>query len=243
MQSGQFNRPAPSFDFNPQYNFDPVLNKLQALSQENIANARTDAAAAKKQALIDAGSTEIAKGLGADQNTLDAAAANPFSTYALLQKDFGDRQRQLDENLNQQGLFYSGERIRQMDELQRGRAQAETNFGGTLRDLISNIDMQLQAAEEAETQRQIEAQIAAAQNGPGVYGGGGGDSGPPGTEDTGMTDVNPPYIDPNATLYGGSPMNKPTDPLLRALLDPPDPYDPLIALGMSQPRRPGNVYG
>src|SRR5688572_367561 len=47
MQSGQFNRPAPSTEFNPQYNFDPVLSKLQGLAEMNIANARTEAATAK----------------------------------------------------------------------------------------------------------------------------------------------------------------------------------------------------
>lgn len=239
MQSGQFSRPAPSNEFQAQYNFDPVLSKLQALSEQSIANARTDAATAKKQALIDAGSSELARSLGGDENTINAANANQFGTSQLLQKEFGDRQRQLDEYLNANNLFYSGERVRQMGELERGRAQAETDFGQKLRDLMSNIDSQLQAAEEAEIARQIEAQIAAAnaaQGVPGMYGGGGGGGYDPGAGSGGSTEV--PGLDPNAALMGGSPMVKPRDPLLEALLNPPDPYDPLIALAQSRPRGP-----
>jgi hypothetical protein len=183
LQSGQFQKPTPSTEFQTQYNFDPVLAKLSALGEMSIANARTEAANAKKQALIDAGSEEIAKGVGADENTLSAAKANPFSTQAQLMKDYQDRQRQMDETLNASNLFYSGERVRQMGELERGRAQAETQFGGNLRGLLAQIDAQLQAAEEAELLRGIEAQIAAGGNAPymGPAGGGGVGTTPPGS--------------------------------------------------------------
>jgi hypothetical protein len=207
LQSGQFQRPAPSTEFQTQYNFDPVLAKLSAIGEMSIANARTEAANAKKQALIDAGSQEIAKGVGADENTLSAAAQNPFSTQALLMKDFQDRQRQMDESLNQSNLFYSGERVRQMGELERGRAQAETGFGSNLRGLLAAIDEQMRAAEEEEVSRQIAAQIAAAGRGPtGPIGGGGSGGGgatgplwdsPPGTG---------PLSDPaNGTFAGYTP--------------------------------------
>jgi hypothetical protein len=207
LQSQQFQRPQVSTEFQTQYNFDPVLAKLSALGEMSIANARTEAANAKKQALIDAGSEEIARGVGADENTLGAAKANPFSTQATLMKEYQDRQRQMDENLNANNLFYSGERIRQMGELERGRAQAETQFGGNLRGLLSSIDAQLQAAEEAELMRVIEAQIAAAGRGPtGPIGGGGSGGGgatgplwdsPPGTG---------PLSDPaNGTFAGYTP--------------------------------------
>jgi hypothetical protein len=184
LQSGQFQRPQVSTEFQTQYNFDPVLAKLSALGEMSIANARTEAANAKKQALIDAGSEEIARGVGADENTLSAAKANPFSTQAELMKQYQDRQRQMDENLNMENKYFSGERVRQMGELERGRAQAETQFGGNLRGLLSQIDAQLQAAEEEELMRQIQAQIAAAGSGGGymgpIGGGGGGAPTPPG---------------------------------------------------------------
>jgi hypothetical protein len=207
LQSQQFQRPQVSTEFQTQYNFDPVLAKLSALGEMSIANARTEAANAKKQALIDAGSEEIAKGVGADENTLSAAKQNPFSTQALLMKDFQDRQRQMDESLNQSNLFYSGERVRQMGELERGRAQAETGFGSNLRGLLAAIDEQMRAAEEEELSRQIAAQIAAAGRGPtGPIGGGGSGGGgatgplwdsPPGTG---------PLSDPaNGTFAGYTP--------------------------------------
>jgi hypothetical protein len=197
LQSQQFQRPQVSTEFQTQYNFDPVLAKLSALGEMSIANARTEAANAKKQALIDAGSEEIARGVGADENTLGAAKANPFSTQATLMKEYQDRQRQMDENLNANNLFYSGERIRQMGELERGRAQAETQFGGNLRGLLSSIDAQLQAAEEAELMRVIEAQIAAAGRGPVGPIGPAGPTTPTVTDPTTKTVV-PPPIDPNA---------------------------------------------
>jgi hypothetical protein len=202
LQSQQFQRPQVSTEFQTQYNFDPVLAKLSALGEMSIANARTEAANAKKQALIDAGSEEIARGVGADENTLSAAKANPFSTQAELMKQYQDRQRQMDESLNANNLFYSGERVRQMGELERGRAQAETQFGGNLRGLLSSIDAQLQAAEEAELMRQIEAQIASAGRSPqysGGFGGGGGTTTPPGATPL----APPPVTDPNAGSFAG----------------------------------------
>jgi hypothetical protein len=213
LQSQQFQRPQVSTEFQTQYNFDPVLAKLSALGEMSIANARTEAANAKKQALIDAGSEEIARGVGADENTLSAAKANPFSTQAELMKQYQDRQRQMDESLNANNLFYSGERVRQMGELERGRAQAETQFGGNLRGLLSSIDAQLQAAEEAELMRQIEAQIASAGSGGGymgpVGGGGGGAPTPP----------------------GGAPLPPPTDPALGSFSG----YTPSQPVGMESP--------
>jgi hypothetical protein len=202
LQSQQFQRPQVSTEFQTQYNFDPVLAKLSALGEMSIANARTEAMNAKKQALIDAGSEEIARGVGADENTLSAAKANPFSTQAELMKQYQDRQRQMDENLNANNLFYSGERVRQMGELERGRAQAETQFGGNLRGLLSQIDAQLQAAEEEELMRQIQAQIASAGRSPqysGGFGGGGGATTPPGATPL----APPPVTDPNAGSFAG----------------------------------------
>jgi hypothetical protein len=200
LQSGQFQRPQVSTEFQTQYNFDPVLAKLSALGEMSIANARTEAANAKKQALIDAGSEEIARGAGADENTLGAIGQNNIaglSTQAKLMKDYQDRQRQMDESLNQSNLFYSGERVRQMGELEQGRLAAESQFGGNLRGLLAAIDEQMRAAEEEELSRQIAAQIAAAGRGPV------GPIGPAGPTTPTVTDpttkpVVPQPIDPNA---------------------------------------------
>ncbi len=245
LQSGQFQRPQVSTEFQTQYNFDPVLAKLSALGEMSIANARTEAANAKKQALIDAGSEEIARGVGADENTLGAAKANPFSTQALLMKDFQDRQRQMDESLNQSNLFYSGERVRQMGELERGRAQAETQFGGNLRGLLAAIDEQMRGAEEAELQRQIQAQIAAGGSAPlGFGGGGGGGAAPP----PGSTPLAPPPVDPAEGSFSGFTPSTPVGMESPGAMyipglgfrAPVDPYDEALAAAL-QGRYPNQV--
>jgi hypothetical protein len=201
LQSGQFQRPQVSTEFQTQYNFDPVLAKLSALGEMSIANARTEAANAKKQALIDAGALDIAKETGADENTLGAIGQNNIaglSTQAKLMKEYQDRQRQMDEQLNASNLFYSGERIRQHQDLEQGRLSAESQFGGNLRGLLSSINAQLQAAEEAELMRQIEAQIAAAGSGyTGPIGGGG--VAPPGA-----APLAPPNVSPQTPWDAGS---------------------------------------
>lgn len=249
-QQNQMQRPVPSTEFQANYNFDPVLSKLTALQEMSIANARSEAAAAKKQALIGAGSEGIARDVGADENTINAAKGNTLSTQALLQRDFGDRQRQLDEALNSQNLFYSGERIKQMGDLEFGRAKAESDFGGKLRELLSHIDNQLRSAEEAEQLRQIEAQIAAAGTTfPGV---GGGASGAGGSEVPVIEE--PPPVDPLADPTAGSFANwEPSAPVgmesPNAIYIPgigfrtaPDPYEEaLAALLQGQYQRPVSV--
>jgi hypothetical protein len=182
-----------------------VLSKLAALGEQSIANARSEAAALKKQTLIGSGSDKMARELGADENTINAAKQNSFGGAQLLQRDFGDRSRQLDEALNSQNLFYSGERVRQMGDLEFGRAKAETDFGARLREILSNIDQQLLAAEEQEKMRQIEADIAAAQNAQYV----GALGGPPGATPTttpppGATPP-PPTAFPEGSFYGLTP--------------------------------------
>lgn len=162
LQGQQQTRAAPSTEFQSSYNFDPILSKLSALGEMSIANARTEAAGATKQAIIDSGEAGIGQEIGADANTIEAARQNTMSTSALRQKDFGQRSTDLDESLNQRGLFYSGERIRRMQDLEAGRAMDEVNFAKQLRALLANIQDSLLASEEAEQVRQIEAMIAGA---------------------------------------------------------------------------------
>lgn len=244
QQSQSMQRPMPSNEFQANYNFDPVLSKLEALGTQSIANARTDAAAAKKQALIEGGSESFAREVGADQNTIDAAKANTMSTDALMRKDFGERSGQLDEALNQQGLFYSGERVRRMQDLEFGRAQAETDFGSKLRELLAGIDSSLMAAEEAEQLRQIEAQIAAAGN---TYaGGGGGLGGGGGNEVPVIADPNTTSADPTGSFANWSPSTPVGMESPNAIYIPgigfrtaPDPYEQaLAALLQGQYQRP-----
>lgn len=155
-------RPMPSNQFQSNYNFDPILQRLNALGEQSVANARSEGAALRKQALIDVGDPVIAGEVGADPNTVEAARQNTMSARAGLTRDFSTRQRDLDENMNQSNLFYSGERVNRMGELERGRAEAEVDLARRLREMVSGIDRMLLQTEEAEQQRQIEAAIAAA---------------------------------------------------------------------------------
>jgi hypothetical protein len=162
-------------------------------------------------------------------------------------KDFQDRQRQMDESLNQSNLFYSGERIRQNQELEQGRLQAESQFGGNLRGLLSGIDAQLQAAEEQDLMRQIQAQIDSAGSSPyyggGAPGGGGGAPAPPGT-----APLASPPVDPALGSYAGFTPSTPVGmespgamyiPSL-GFRAPVDPYDASLA-AVLQGRYPGQV--
>jgi hypothetical protein len=162
MQQGQ-NQAAPeiSSSYSASYQFDPVLQKLSALGQASIANARSDAAALRKQSLIESGYSDVAQGYGADPNTIEASRVNPTSTAALLKRDFADRQRQLDENLNASNLYFSGERVRQMGNQEFGRAQAESDYLTKLRSLLSGIDQELLSREEVERQNITDAMAAA----------------------------------------------------------------------------------
>lgn len=161
-QQGQSFRPFPSTRFQAQYDYDPILARISALGEMSIANARTEAAELRKRALIEAGDPDVARELGADANTIQAAQGNTFSTKARLDRDYSQRGRELDESTNMQNLFYSGERVRQLQDLERGRAEANVDFGKVLRDLLATAQYELTRAEEAEQQRQLQASLEAA---------------------------------------------------------------------------------
>lgn len=129
-------KPIPGSAYQAEYNYDPILSRISAMGDMTVANAQSEAANLKRRALIEAGDVSIAGDLGADANTIEAARQNPFSTRAKLTRDFTERGRALDEALNQQNLFFSGERVNRLAEQERGRAEAETQFNQVLRDLF-----------------------------------------------------------------------------------------------------------
>lgn len=194
----------PGTQFAAQYDFDPVLARIQAMSSMTVANAQAEAAALRKQALIDAGDPTIAQSVGADQNTIDAAKANTLSTEARLQRDIAERARMSDEALNQQNLFYSGARVQNLQQQQQGALEARTDFGARLRALLQSITTTL-----AQRQAQAIADQAAAGGGYGGYGGygGGGGDGGGGTPPPAPPPGSPP---PDNTVYqAGAPDTPP----------------------------------
>lgn len=169
-ESAQTMRPQPSTNFQAEYNYDPVLARISQMGQMAVADARSEASALKKRAFIEAGDADITRELGADQNTIDAAAANPFSTKKLLEKDFTERGQDLDQYENQNNLFYSGHRADQLTELERGRTKAYTDWSQVLRDLLSNIDTGVLNAEE-NARRAALARVPVTRSAPASTGG------------------------------------------------------------------------
>lgn len=184
----QADRPIPSSRFAADYDFDPVLARIQAMSSMGLAGAKSEAEALKKQTLIDAGDVDIARDVGADAQTIEATRQNTdiakLSTIARLNKDAADRARQLDEARNVQNLFYSGARARDIEEQGQGLLQARNDFGRSLRAALSQIQGGVLDAEERNRQATLQAalqaaarQTAATQAGAGAARGQGGGAG------------------------------------------------------------------
>ena len=157
-------KPMPTTALAPSYDADPILAKIRALGSQTVANAESEAARLRKQAVIDAGVTE--GNLGVDQSTLQAAGSNPASAVAQLRFQAQQRERELEEALNQQNLFYGGYRGEQLTDLARNRALGEAQIGQSLFGALSEIDTgvaQSRAAQVAEEQRALAEAAAAAQ--------------------------------------------------------------------------------
>jgi hypothetical protein len=191
---------------NVNYESDPVLARIRALNTQNVANARTEAEALRKQAVIETGFDDVGARIGLDENTQLAARNNPFSTRALIQKESTERGRDLDESLNQQNLFFSGARADRLGELGFNTAQATSEAGKTLQQLLAGIDTGVLEAEQYAAQQEqaaiqqaaFEAQQAALQQAymdalsSSLYG----------DPDTGLVNPNLSVADPNALVPG-----------------------------------------
>ena len=154
------NQAPVSTALNISYESDPVLARIRAMGTQDVANARAEAEALRKQAIIDSGLTDVGAEIGVDQSTLQAAAANPFSTQATLQRTQQERGRQLDESMNQQNLFYGGHRATQLEDLARSGAQAQAGLQGDIRSLLGGINT---GVTERETAAALAEQEALAQ--------------------------------------------------------------------------------
>lgn len=142
---------------NVSYESDPVLARIRAIGGQDVANARSEAEALRKKAIIDSGLTDVGGELGVDQATLQAAAANPFSASRDIERQGLERGRELDENLNQSNLFYGGYRADRLAELARNQAQAQTSLTGDIRGLLGQIDGGVRDAELGAYRQEQEA--------------------------------------------------------------------------------------
>lgn len=153
----QASRPSNSFQDN--YNYDPILTQIQALGSQSVANAQTNAAQLRKSAGINEGDPELLRSLGFDQNTIDAASHNPQSLLAQLNLDYSSRQKQLEDAMQSQNLYFSGEYQKGLADLASGRAGAQSDLGQKLRDLLSGVDTGVLGAQEQQRQADLAQQL------------------------------------------------------------------------------------
>lgn len=162
QQQQQRQYSTPSSTYQDTYNYDPIQSKIQALGTQSVANAQTNAAQLRKEAGINTGDSELLKALGFDQNTIDAASANPQSLMAQLNLEHQNRSKQLAESMSAQNLYYSGENQLQLGLQAKGLASGQANLGQHLRDLLSGVDTGVLNSQEAARKAEIQAQLDAA---------------------------------------------------------------------------------
>lgn len=161
-QQNRLNQPVnPTIDVN--YESDPVLARIRALGQQNVANAESEAAALRKQAVIDTGLADVGAELGLDAATLQAARENPLSVAARLANEARLRESQLNESLNQQNLFFSGHRGTQLGELARSQMAEQADLTRDLRAALGGIDQGVLEARQAASLDEQGAMEAAAE--------------------------------------------------------------------------------
>jgi hypothetical protein len=163
QQQGLESRQPVSTKLDISYEADPVLARIKALGTQDVANARSEAEALRKKAIIDSGLSDVGAEIGVDPNTVQAAAANPFSTAALLRKEQEVRGRDLDNSLNQQNLFYSGYRANQLTDLATSGAQQQSQLQGDVRSLLGGINTGVTEAEQAAFRAEQAAMEQAAE--------------------------------------------------------------------------------
>lgn len=164
LQQQQFAKasaPSTQFQQDPS-SYDPILNQIQALGTQSVANARTNANQLRNRAAILTGDPQLLQSLGFDQNTIAAASNNPESLFATLSNDYSKRQRDLAEYEQSQNLYYSGEYQRQLGDLAKGFASSQASIGQRLRDLLSGADTGVLDSEEAARQADLQAAQQAA---------------------------------------------------------------------------------
>lgn len=139
------------------YDADPILMRIRALQAQNVQDAQSEAARIKNQAAIDYG---IPDASGIDATTAEAARQNPFSVMSNIAKQQTEGTRSVDQTRNTQNLFYSGTRAQDLTDLGTRTAQAQTEAQGGLRDIYSQADAGVLAAQQAAAaaeQQRIEA--------------------------------------------------------------------------------------
>lgn len=150
--------PPPNPGANP-YDFstDAAYQQTLALLGKQRGAASASALNRRKQLAIDYGDPAFARALGLDPSTLAAAGQNPFSVFAQEKRAAETQPRLLDENLNQQNLYWSSTAGQQQSDLQRSLLQGRAEAAGKARASAGSIEDALAAALSGADQQQIQA--------------------------------------------------------------------------------------
>lgn len=150
------------------YSGDPILQQVIGNNLKLKTEADQLAADQQRKSLLGFGSVELAKKLfGGDQGFVDAVANNPFSVLGQLKHKYegvGGLINQTNENLNNQNLFFSSERLNnQLPEVYRQRQQEEYTSTQNLQDALDQIASARTGTYNQTVQNEIQARQDAAQ--------------------------------------------------------------------------------
>lgn len=183
--------PAIGYD----YNTDPILNQIQALSTRQRGDAQSTALKLKKQTAIDYGDSGYARNVLQDEATALAAEGNPYSVTAQLKHSYDTGSHNLDEQYNQANGWYSGARIKgQQDYANQYQGQVAGATGqeqGLLGQIDANQLAAAMAADQQDQQAQRDAYERALQEALAYGINPGANTGP--TTEAVPTDTNPPF--------------------------------------------------
>lgn len=140
---------------------DPTLQRILALGQQRKDDAEAEALRLRKQLAIDYGDSELARSLGLDEETIAAAAQNPFSRIAKMRLNEVNKPRALDEGLG--NLFYSSTGNQRRSDLSSALLEDRANAERDVRGGLSGIENSLLATERDIQSGDISANEDAAQ--------------------------------------------------------------------------------
>jgi hypothetical protein len=156
---------------------DPILAQVQAFNQRVLQQAEASALAAKKSALIQFGSPELAEKTIHDTNTATAAKENPFSTLAQLLFAFNRNRQGIDQTRNAQNLFYSSTRANDVTGEGKNYLQNQSLAQGQVEGALRGYDEQVLSAQQAAMDRWLSALADAYERWLRTHQGGGGGGG------------------------------------------------------------------
>lgn len=102
----------------PDWQLDAGYLDTTSRASADLEGARARTLEGQRALLLGLGDSNLATQLlGADDPTVAAVGANPFSQMAQLKRAYAERQQGTTENLNKQGLLYSGARAKALTDL------------------------------------------------------------------------------------------------------------------------------